>query len=380
MRPLRRALAALPSSCSSGCGGGGGRRRATVSVLVTRDFGGQPVGRSASAGGVTARPLLEVLDARGFDDARGRRSMQAIDGVRAAPGASVVNGVTRRADTRARRSVRRRRPRLVGPPGARRRGVGAGGDRLVPRAVPARAAAASRIPDAGRVRACRRVPSCDATAKRLTALGVVAARGGIDAGTNDETICVCSSAPWRRCAASATRRSAASIAARRRAASAARFSADGRRLDVLDAQGATADTLGAGTGLVAATQIDDRDRRSGSSRGPTRRAPRRPRGARRGDADDGLRARRARRARRRGPGPLSQVPSRAACGSAVPKERADGERRGRAGARGGPQARARAASRSCVESGAGEGGDAPGRRVRRRGRRRSATRGAATSS
>ena len=130
---------------------------------------------------------------------------------------------------------------------------------------------------------------------------------------------------------------------------------------MLDAQGATADTLGADTGLVAATKIDDRDPVwfvTGTDDGG-RRGGRR--GARRGDADDGLRARRARRARRRGPGPLSQVPSRAACGSAF-------RRRART---------ASGASRSCprssasssrkglevvVEPGAGEAGDAPRRR------------------
>jgi hypothetical protein len=38
----------------------------------------------------------------------------------------------------------------------------------------------------------------------------------------------------------------------------ARFDGAGRRLDVLDASGRRADTLGADTGLVAATRIEDR--------------------------------------------------------------------------------------------------------------------------
>ena len=100
--------------------------------------------------------------------------------------------------------------------------------------------------------------ACNATAKRLTALGVVAARGGINAGTNDETIRVLVGT-WSQLRGSATRRSAASTAGPQASGIWARFSADGRSLHVLDAQGATADTLGADTGLVAATKIDERD-------------------------------------------------------------------------------------------------------------------------
>ena len=99
-------------------------------------------------------------------------------------------------------------------------------------------------------------PACDTVARRLTEVGVVAGRGGTVAGAEVDALRVLVG-PW-----SALRRR--DPAAHRvdqgpaRSGVYARFDATGRSLDVLDARGRRARRLGAGTGLVAATRLEER--------------------------------------------------------------------------------------------------------------------------
>ena len=253
VRPLRP-LVAL--SCAAvllmGCGEAVGGGKGSVSVAITKDFGAQPVVSAPPVGVNGSTSLLEVLD-RVTETREGSRSITSIDGVDGA-WRLWVNGV--RVGNAGKAKVRPGDRVWLDLPGA---GVTA--------SVPAvtgsfpepflHGQGGKRIP----TRVECTVPSsavCDATAKRLTALGVVAARGGINAGTNDETIRVLVGT-WRQLRGE--RDEAVGRVDRGPQASGiwARFSADGRSLHVLDAQGATADTLGADTGLVAATKIDDRD-------------------------------------------------------------------------------------------------------------------------
>lgn len=226
--------------------------RDPVSVAITKDFGAQAVVSAPPVGVNGSTSLLEVLD-RVTDTREGTKSITSIDGVDGA-WRLWVNGV--RVGNAGKAKVRPGDRVWLDLPGA---GVTA--------SVPAvtgsfpepflHGTGGKRIP----TRVECTVPSstaCNATAKRLTALGVVAARGGINAGTNDETIRVLVGT-WNQLRAE--RDEAVGRVDKGPQASGiwARFSADGKSLHVLDAQGATADTLGAGTGLVAATKIDLRD-------------------------------------------------------------------------------------------------------------------------
>jgi hypothetical protein len=249
-----RPLVAL--SCAAvlliGCGEAVGGGKGSVSVAITKDFGAQPVVSAPPVGVNGSTSLLEVLD-RVTDTREGTRSITSIGGVDGA-WRLWVNGV--RVDDASKAKVRPGDRVWLDLPGA---GVttsvpavtgsfpepfvhGTGGKR-----IPTRVECTAPSSDA-----------CNATAKRLTALGVVAARGGINAGTNDETIRVLVGT-WG--SLRDERDEAVGRVDRGPAASGiwARFSRDGRSLGVLDAQGATGDTLGADTGLVAATKIDDRE-------------------------------------------------------------------------------------------------------------------------
>ena len=245
------------SACAAvlliGCGEAVGGGKGSVSVAITKDFGAQPVVSAPPVGVNGSTSLLEVLD-RVTDTREGSRSITSIDGVDGA-WRLWVNGV--RVGNAGKAKVRPGDRVWLRPPRRGRHGVGAGGDRIVPRAVPARTGR-QEDPDAGRVHGAveRRLQRRPRSGSPRSASSPRAA-GSTPGRTTRRS--VSSSAPGGSCAGE--RDEAVGRVDRGPQASGiwARFSADGRSLHVLDAQGATADTLGADTGLVAATKIDERD-------------------------------------------------------------------------------------------------------------------------
>jgi hypothetical protein len=96
-----------------------------------------------------------------------------------------------------------------------------------------------------------RGPSCNAVADKLVSLGVVAGRSIISRSAADESLRILVG-PWKR-VRGRDLESDDIDAGPRSSGVFARFDASGTKLEVLDAGGAVAKTLGAGTGLVAAT-------------------------------------------------------------------------------------------------------------------------------
>ncbi len=249
-RPLRPLVALCCAVVLlSGCGEAVGAGKGGVFVSITKDFGADAV---VSAPPVEVRgstALLEVLD-RVTDTRQGTRSITSIAGVDGA-WRLWVNGV--RITNAGKAKVRPGDRVWLDLPGP-----------SVKASVPVVTGSfpepflhgvnGKRIPT--RVE-CTDPSSaaCDTTAKKLTALGVVAARGGINAGTNDETIRVLVGT-WSALRAEQDQAVGRVDQGPTHSGVWARFSADGKSLNILDPQGRTADTLGAGTGLVAATKID----------------------------------------------------------------------------------------------------------------------------
>jgi hypothetical protein len=101
-----------------------------------------------------------------------------------------------------------------------------------------------------------RAGACSAVAEKLVALGVVAGRSIISRSAADETLRVLVG-PWKRLRGRDLE--ADSIDAGPQSSGVyARFDASADRLAVLDPAGKPARTLGAGTGLIAATREKDR--------------------------------------------------------------------------------------------------------------------------
>ena len=101
-----------------------------------------------------------------------------------------------------------------------------------------------------------RAGACDVVARKLIALGVPAGRSAISQSAADESLRVLVG-PWSRLRGGDVE--SASIDDGPRASGVfARFDASARHLVVLDARGRPARTLGAGTGLIAATRAKDR--------------------------------------------------------------------------------------------------------------------------
>jgi hypothetical protein len=252
-RPLRPLLAVCcAAALLAGCGAAAGSDKGSVSVSVTRDFGARAVVSSPPVGIDGTTPLFDVLD-RVTDTREGTRSITSIDGVDGA-WRLWVNGV--RVPNAQKAKVRPGDRVWLDLPGA---GVTA--------SIPAVTGSfpepflhgvdGKRIP----VRVECSVPSsraCDAAVKKLSDLGVVAARGGINAGVNDLTIRVLVGT-WSTLRA--TRDDAVRRMDRGPSSSGifARFDADGRTLDVLDGSGRPAQSLAGDTGLVAATKIAARE-------------------------------------------------------------------------------------------------------------------------
>jgi hypothetical protein len=102
-----------------------------------------------------------------------------------------------------------------------------------------------------------RAGACDVVAKKLIALGIPAGRSAISDSAADATIRVIVG-PWSELRGGDAE--AASIDIGPKASGVyARFDKSATRLDVLDAGGRVARTLGAGTGLVAATREKNRE-------------------------------------------------------------------------------------------------------------------------
>jgi hypothetical protein len=97
-------------------------------------------------------------------------------------------------------------------------------------------------------------PSCSAVADQLTELGLPAARGGVGNSFVSETLRILVG-PWRALREENT----AKLIERGPATSGVfvRPAADGRSMTLLDARGRPTRTLGAGTGLIAATAAED---------------------------------------------------------------------------------------------------------------------------
>jgi hypothetical protein len=96
--------------------------------------------------------------------------------------------------------------------------------------------------------------ACEAVARRLTRLGVVAAQGGLQTSLTKETLRVLVG-PWERLRADET---VARLEQGPQASGVfARPARDGRSIAVLDERGRLTRTLRAGAGLVAATRYDD---------------------------------------------------------------------------------------------------------------------------
>jgi len=263
---VRRVLALLAVLAAAlavaGCGPGAGEAPDEgVALTVTRDFGATPVAqvpRAVVRGGDTVMRLLqrnaEVGTAYGggfvqeIDGVRGgMRDGRPVDwfyyvnGVLAAEGATSVRveGGDRiwwdHHDWGAARDI----PAVVGSfPEPFLSGVE--GERLPVRV---------ECSDTESV-------ACDAVAGRLTDLGIVAGRGGIGAGDNDQSLRVIVG-PWRDLREQELAVDAIDEGPRASGVF-ARFDAAGAQLAVLDPRGRTARTLGAGTGLVAATRLPER--------------------------------------------------------------------------------------------------------------------------
>jgi hypothetical protein len=234
-----------------GCGGGSASdATGSVSVAVTRDLGAEPVASAPPVGVRGTTKLTDVVGqvAKGLVSGLAYRSVEGVVG----DWRLFVNGVLVKNAGTAR----------VRP-----------GDRvwldLVPAGTPAIPAVVGAYPEpflhgTGGKRIPTRVEcadpesaACDAVATRLGDLGVVAARGGIGAGTNDESVRVLVGT-WSELRETRSEPVLNVDAGPSRSGVFARFGADGRELEVLDASGEVARTLEGSAGLVAATRIEER--------------------------------------------------------------------------------------------------------------------------
>ena len=234
-----------------GCGGGSpGDSDGSVAVAVTRDFGAEPVASAPPVGVRGATKLTDVVGqvAKGVVSGSAYRSVDGIVG----DWRLFVNGVE--VDNPAAASVRP-------------------GDRiwldLVPAGTPPIPAVVGAFPEPFlHGTSGKRIPTrvecadpesaaCDTVATRLGDLGVVAARGGIGAGTNDESARVLVGT-WAQLRDTRSEPVLNVDEGPSKSGVFARFGADGRELDVLDGGGEVARTLEGSAGLVAATRIEER--------------------------------------------------------------------------------------------------------------------------
>jgi len=261
-RLLGLLCAALAAAALNGCGGGSDAGGAQVGLTVTRDFGARTLTELSRAKVAGSDSVMRVLDRNAAVVSRsGGRSVQDINGVPGdrrggRPGGwfFYVNGVA--GETTA-SSV-----------------AVHGGDRIWWDHHDASVTTASVPAVVGSFpepflhgRDGRRLPvrvecadpastPCDAVAEQLIERGVPAGRSSLSHSPADETLRVLVG-PWKRL----RRRDAEAdkIDAGPRASGVfARFDATASKLVVLDERGRRARTLGAGSGLVAATRAEQR--------------------------------------------------------------------------------------------------------------------------
>jgi hypothetical protein len=198
--------------------------QASVRLTVTRDLGAITVREAAVEGGSTVGSVLRSQP----------RGARWVNGVAAGTGETVHGGDRVWVDTAA---ASTRTPAVVGSfPEPFLHGID--GKRLPVRIECADARGA----------VCRQVSD------RLTSYDIPAARGGLQTARAEETLRVLVG-PWTDL------RPDPAVSALERGPRAsgvyARVAPDGRSIAVLDASGRVTKTLGAGTGLVAATQRPD---------------------------------------------------------------------------------------------------------------------------
>lgn len=236
---LARALAlVLAAATLAGCGSEAGTSSDGISLSVTRDFGAeafialtrQPVPAEGGLGPIFQR----------YPNTRGTQSL-FVNGILVDKPISTltVHGGDRVWLDQHKPSVARQIPAVVGSfpePFLH----GSDGKRLPVRVE-------CDDPRAG---------SCAAVAEKLVALGVVAGRSIISRSAADETVRILV-APWNRLRGREFEADSVD-AGPRESGVFARFDASGDRLLVLDAGGRVAKTLGAGTGLIAATRETNR--------------------------------------------------------------------------------------------------------------------------
>lgn len=97
-------------------------------------------------------------------------------------------------------------------------------------------------------------PACQTVQDKLVALGLPASKGGVGNSFVQDTLRIVVG-PWRAISADSTIRTLGQGPAK--SGVYAKPSADGRSIALLDAQGRTTRTLGPGTGLIAATAAQD---------------------------------------------------------------------------------------------------------------------------
>jgi uncharacterized protein DUF4430 len=253
------ALAAL-ATAAAGCGLGAGPKATETQLLVSRDFGAEPIvqdDQPETGGSDTVMRLLQ-RNAPKVATRFGGGFVQSIDGVsggqrdgRPVDWFFYVNGI--QADTGA-TSIKVHQgdrvwwdfhdwsatddvPAVVGSfPEPFLHGVN--GRRLPTRVECAEPKSAA----------------CSTVADKLVDLGLPAARGGVGNSFVQDTLRIVVG-PWRAVRGDATTK----LLEKGPATSGvfARPSADGRDIALLDAGGKVTRTLGAGTGLIAATEVKD---------------------------------------------------------------------------------------------------------------------------
>jgi hypothetical protein len=256
-RIIGSVVGALAAASLAGCGLGAGEGGTGARVLVTRDFGTRPVGARIVQDLPSSETATQLLE-RSFDVTKRHGGLvQSIDGlaggreggrpfdwfvyvngIESEVGAAVVqlHDGDRTWWDRHDRGATPHIPAVVGSfpePFAH----GAGGKRY-----PVVLECADDVDTA-----------CKAVSERLGAAGVVAGRQTLGTGVGEKTLRVLVGR-W-----SVLRDDQAMELIDRGPASGGvyvRFSADGRRMDLLDSRGATAGSLGAGAGLVAATRFE----------------------------------------------------------------------------------------------------------------------------
>jgi Domain of unknown function (DUF4430) len=249
------ALLAAVAVAAAGCGVGAGRAPSDTRLTVTEDFGARSVRRIEAPKVGGSETVMRLLQRNLRVTTRyGGGFVQSIDGVAGGIRAGrpvdwfyYVNGIEAPRGAAATRlhpgdrvwwdrhdwGAAQRVPAVVGSfPEPFLHGIG--GKRLPTRVECADPAARA----------------CDQVANRLTALGVPAARGGLRAAAVEQTLRVIVG-PWTRL------RGDPLLDTLERGPQAsgvyARIAPDGRRIAVLDQHGRTVRTLGAGSGLIAAT-------------------------------------------------------------------------------------------------------------------------------